>query len=400
LCDLMYDASGLVYSSGKWRDWDLGGAPSHMHPSSFLSISYLTPTLASYSVYSGPGRLSAPPPFNNRLSLAEHYVSDSVALKNPRYHTSYITMHERGSQLSFDVDHKTLLYDGVPALSFHFSGHKTHLPDHLSSNQNRYNLAHFPALRPMFEFWREELARFSSAYEKETILLSSNPSQNVTYIRTLGDSRLRGGPPQPFSHFSNGIRITTEIKNFYWALSQKQRDVLFWDPFYAGSPRLNVSLGQNPPPPPPPLPPPLPLLPLAAASCSPISAIHMQRRDAMRIASSWGGGARPAISIYWCKKTSRWVRVVAASVRKKRASRFPVVQFGQGKKKELKIKRMRNIRGKKERRKEGESKKKRWVGGTCAVTTMEGRFGSEYASAHFRSPNINCTAPTALVFIM
>src|SRR5437667_90305 len=104
---------------------------------------------------------------------------------------------------STSTDGDAVLVDGQPLYFFHFSGLDLDDLDRLSGHQDRFTLDDIPALRPLFEQYRE---RVLAACHRET-----------------------SAWPYAFGEFDNGFRIPPAARRLYRNLGD--RVDRFGDPF-------------------------------------------------------------------------------------------------------------------------------------------------------------------------
>ena len=138
----------------------------------------------------------------NWVNFAPAMHPDVFILRDPAYNIAYWNLHERGRRLRFDGD--TLFIDQRPAVFYHFSGFD---PDHIeaiSRHQDRFALADFPNLRPLFAHYRDLLQQSDFAGIKKW--------------------------PYAFGRFDNDVRIPQLARVLYGRLSREQLRS-FGDPF-------------------------------------------------------------------------------------------------------------------------------------------------------------------------
>lgn len=90
------------------------------------------------------------------MNFVPLYFNRSEILKDPDYNIAYWNLHYTGAQLSFKEGR--LMSGDRPAVFFHFSGFDYFDKEVISRHQNRFNFRDFPALRPLFEYYRRELS--------------------------------------------------------------------------------------------------------------------------------------------------------------------------------------------------------------------------------------------------
>jgi glycosyltransferase involved in cell wall biosynthesis len=120
-------------------------------------------------------------------------------VRQPGYNVGHWSLSYR----TIGLDGDAVLVDGQPLCFFHFSGLDLDDLDRLSRHQNRFTLDEVPALRPLFERYRE---RVLAAGYRET-----------------------SGWPYAFSEFDNGVRIPRAVQRLYWSLGDRVDH--FGDPF-------------------------------------------------------------------------------------------------------------------------------------------------------------------------
>ena len=138
----------------------------------------------------------------NWVNFAPVMFSDVFILRDPAYNIAYWNLHERGHRLRFQDD--TLYIDNRIATFFHFSGFDPDNINAISRHQNRFKLAEFPNLQPLFAYYR-------------TLLQHSNYAEIKKWTYTFG-------------RFDNGIIIPQFARVLYGRLSREQLQH-FGDPF-------------------------------------------------------------------------------------------------------------------------------------------------------------------------
>jgi glycosyltransferase involved in cell wall biosynthesis/SAM-dependent methyltransferase len=143
----------------------------------------------------------------NWVNFAPAMYADVFILRDPAYNIAYWNLHERGRRLRFEGD--TLFIDHRPAVFYHFSGFD---PDHMnaiSRHQDRFVLADFPNLQPLFAYYQDLLQRNDFAGIKKW--------------------------PYAFGRFDNDVRIPQLARVLYSRLSREQIHS-FGDPFATSGP--------------------------------------------------------------------------------------------------------------------------------------------------------------------
>lgn len=143
----------------------------------------------------------------NWVNFAPSMYNDVCILRDNACNIAYWNLHERGRRLRFEGD--TLFIDHQPAVFYHFSGFDPGHIEAISRHQNRFTLADFPNLRPLFTYYRDLLRR--SDYDG---------IKNWSYA---------------FSRFDNGFRIPQLVRGLYGRLSHEQLRS-FGNPFATSGP--------------------------------------------------------------------------------------------------------------------------------------------------------------------
>lgn len=143
----------------------------------------------------------------NWVNFAPVMFADVFILRDPAYNIAYWNLHERGRRLRFENDR--LFIDHRPASFYHFSGLDPDQIDMISRHQNRFTLADFPNLRPLFAYYRDLLRHSEYAMIKKW-----------SYA---------------FGQFDNGVRIPPLARVLYGRLGREQVRS-FGDPFATKGP--------------------------------------------------------------------------------------------------------------------------------------------------------------------
>ncbi len=143
----------------------------------------------------------------NWVNFAPVMHNDVFILRDPADNIAYWNLHERGRRLRFEND--TLFIDHRPAVFYHFSGFDPAHVESISRYQDRFALADFPNLRPLFSYYRDLLRR-----------------SDYAVIRKW---------PYAFGRFDNGARIPQLARVLYGRLSHEQARS-FGDPFTTSGP--------------------------------------------------------------------------------------------------------------------------------------------------------------------
>lgn len=139
------------------------------------------------------------------VDLAPAFFEDVHVLRDPEYNVAYWNLHERGARLAGRGS--KLALDGRRLAFFHFSGFDPDRPGDLSKHQDRFRLADFPVLRPLFADYRERLLAAGHAETR----------------------RLAYG----YAHFHDGTRIPDAARTLYRRLGEGA--ARFGDPFDPGA---------------------------------------------------------------------------------------------------------------------------------------------------------------------
>jgi glycosyltransferase involved in cell wall biosynthesis/lipopolysaccharide biosynthesis glycosyltransferase len=136
----------------------------------------------------------------NWLNLVPVLFGETYTLMDPRYNVAYWNLHERGGRITQKGEE--LFLDGRPIAFFHFSGFESDQIDRISKHQNRFTLDDLPQLRPLFESYREALARRGYAAARQWPYAYGTFSNGVQIpdaarrlYRQLGPGALRFGNP-------------------------------------------------------------------------------------------------------------------------------------------------------------------------------------------------------------
>ncbi len=143
----------------------------------------------------------------NWVNFAPAMHADVFILRDAAYNIAYWNLHERGRRLRFEGD--TLFIDHRPAVFYHFSGFD---PDHIeaiSRHQNRFDLADFSNLHPLFVHYRNLLQRSDFARIKKW--------------------------QYAFGRFDNNVNIPQLARVLYGRLSREQLHS-FGNPFATSGP--------------------------------------------------------------------------------------------------------------------------------------------------------------------
>ena len=140
----------------------------------------------------------------NWVNFAPAMHDGVFILRDPAYNIAYWNLHERGNRLRFDEE--KLYIDDRPAAFFHFSGLDPIDIEAISKHQDRYRLSDFPLLRPLFEYYRDQL--------------NSRDQERIRQWRYA------------YNEFDNGIKIPQVARSLYSQLGYEQMQ-RFGNPFSA-----------------------------------------------------------------------------------------------------------------------------------------------------------------------
>lgn len=138
----------------------------------------------------------------NWVNFAPVMYDDVYILRDLGYNIAYWNLHERARKLSFE--HGTLSIDQHPAVFFHFSGFNPKIPDMISVHQNRFKMSDLPNVRPIYDFYREQVLAADYVAIKQW--------------------------PYAFDRFDNGVRIPEAARTIYAQLDAHQL-TKFGNPF-------------------------------------------------------------------------------------------------------------------------------------------------------------------------
>jgi lipopolysaccharide biosynthesis glycosyltransferase len=135
------------------------------------------------------------------MNYVPSFLDDYYLLKEPGYNVAYWNLHER----TFWEDNGVATVNGQPLFFFHFSGIPLDDLDNISKHQDRYSLLHFPALRPLFEMYRQAL-------------FESGVQESAQW-------------PYHYGSYNSGKNIPDVAREVYWSLETDSR--IFGNPFSA-----------------------------------------------------------------------------------------------------------------------------------------------------------------------
>lgn len=141
----------------------------------------------------------------NWVNFAPTMYDDVFILRDLGYNIAYWNLHERARQLSFE--NGKLFIDHNPAVFFHFSGFNPKIPDMISVHQNRFNMSDLPNVRPIYDFYRDQVLAADYVAIKQW--------------------------PYAFGRFDNGIKIPEAARALYTQLDAQQI-AKFGNPFATG----------------------------------------------------------------------------------------------------------------------------------------------------------------------
>ena len=142
------------------------------------------------------------------VNLAPDLFGGFYSLRDSHYNIAYWNLHYRATRLQFQ-GHQALL-DDSPICFFHFSGFRPDQPETVSKYQNRIEFKQYPNLRPIFEFYADELLQ-----------CGFNEAKKWTYV---------------YGFFDNGVAIPAMARVAYQHLDWAQR-CNFGDPFQTAGDR-------------------------------------------------------------------------------------------------------------------------------------------------------------------
>ena len=139
----------------------------------------------------------------NWINLVPAMFGDTVSLDDRRYNVAYWNLHERAHRITHKDGRFEL--DGRPLGFFHFSGFNAEQIEPISKHQDRFTLSDLPQLRPLFERYRDLLARNGHGEARQW--------------------------PYAYGSFSNGVPIPDAARRLYRQLGPVARR--FGNPFAA-----------------------------------------------------------------------------------------------------------------------------------------------------------------------
>lgn len=138
----------------------------------------------------------------NWVNFAPAMYDSVFVLRDPAYNIAYWNLHERVHGLVFE--NNQLFVEKNPAVFFHYSGFNPKIPDMISVHQDRFRMDDIPNVRPIYEFYRDQLE--AAAYSE---------------IKQW---------PYAYGRFDNGVKIPEAARALYSQLDAQQRD-RFGNPF-------------------------------------------------------------------------------------------------------------------------------------------------------------------------
>ena len=136
-------------------------------------------------------------------------------LKDPGYNAAYWNLHGRDLQVR---DGKVEV-NGRPLRFFHFSGFSPDWAEGISKHQDRFNLFKLPALRPLFESYRNRVLAngFRTATDWPYAFARYDNGEEITeehrrWYRDLGEAALPHGDPFAAEGSYSFHHLTTEIE--------------------------------------------------------------------------------------------------------------------------------------------------------------------------------------------
>ncbi len=136
------------------------------------------------------------------IDLIPGFFDDVFILRDKTYNIAYWNYHYRKAYL----ENSRIMIDNKPVNFLHFSGIIPQDLNSVSKHQDRFKLKNMDAMRPIFEFYRDEL--FASGYSQTKDL------------------------PCVFNYFDNGVRIPDIIRRIYWEMDEALKKKL-GNPFSA-----------------------------------------------------------------------------------------------------------------------------------------------------------------------
>ena len=139
------------------------------------------------------------------INLVPGYLNNVLILRDPGYNVGYWNLFNR----TITMSNGKIFVNGFPLRFFHFSGLNLENLSQITKWQNQYTLKDFPALRPLFEQYRESVLR-----------------NGYTETRNW---------PYAYNYFDNGVPISKVIRRIFRKLDMDNSTAKFGNPFCAGS---------------------------------------------------------------------------------------------------------------------------------------------------------------------
>jgi len=153
------------------------------------------------------------------MDLVPGFYDDVFILREPGYNTAYWNYHCR----EVTTESGKILVNGKPSYFFHFSGFDPENLEPISKHQNRFTLKDIPAIRPLFELYRDK-------------------------VLAAGWSTTKGWP-YFYDRFDNGVKIPSLARRLI--LEMGENAAKFGNPFNAGENSfydwLNAPIDDNQP---------------------------------------------------------------------------------------------------------------------------------------------------------
>jgi hypothetical protein len=98
--------------------------------------------------------------------------------KHPGWNAAYWNLTEK----TFSVIDGVHFANQLPVVFFHYSGYDPNKPSLISKYQNRYTFEHRPDLRPLFQYYHDELIRNENSYYRQFHCFYIKPKRIYKYL--------------------------------------------------------------------------------------------------------------------------------------------------------------------------------------------------------------------------
>ncbi len=161
------------------------------------------------------------------VDLAPGMFGGFFLLRDPQYNVAYWNFHSRAREVAWGGEDKVTLAN-EPLCFFHYSGFNPERPKTLSKYQNRFSMANFPNMEPLFAFYADALLRSGYGTVKNWPYAYA-AFDNGTLISNDLRALYHGLSPEKMRSFGNPFESQGENPFLPWANSLQNPDSVWWD---------------------------------------------------------------------------------------------------------------------------------------------------------------------------